>query len=90
MIVPVQWNNFVTMTTFYVDDDNEQDPPESEPGRHQFGFKLGGLFESPPGKYSYILYYMVPDKRVTPENVSVWLDILDHPLKVSASTLAKN
>ena len=90
MIVPAQWKNIVTMTAFYVDDDSEADPPESEPGRHQFGFKLGGLFEAPAGKYTYYLYYMVPDKKVTPENVSVWLDILDHPLKVSAQTLTKN
>jgi len=89
MIVPAQWRDYVNMTTFYIDDDKEQDPPEDEPGRHQFGFKLEGMFEAPAGKYNYYIYYMVPDKKVTKENVSVWLDILDHPLKIQVQPLVK-
>jgi len=90
MIVPAQWKDYVRITTFYVDDDQEPDPPEDEPGRHQFGFKLGGLFEAPAGKYQYYLYYMVPDQKVTRENVSAWLDLLDHPLKIQSQPLSKN
>ncbi len=90
MIIPIQWKDTVKMTGFYVDDDKESNPPESEPGRHQFGFKLSGMFEAPSGKYTYYLYYMVPDKKVTWENVPVWLDVLDHPLKVQCQPLSKN
>ena len=88
MIIPEQWKNIVTETTFYEDDDTAADPPESEPGRHQVGFKLGGMFEAPAGKYNYYLYYMVPDKKITQDNIGPWLDVLDHPLKISGRGLA--
>lgn len=84
MIVPDQWKNVVTETTYYVDDDAGKDLPEGEPGSHQVGFKLGGMFEAPAGKYQYFLYYMVPDKKVGPDNIGPWLDVVDHPLKQSA------
>jgi hypothetical protein len=87
MIVPDQWKGVVTETTYYEDSDTDQDPPESEPGRHQVGFTLGGMFEAPAGKYSYYLYYMVPEKKVTQENIGPWLDVVDHPLKISGKAL---
>jgi len=89
MIIPVQWKDYATMTAFYVDDESQSDPPESEIGRHQPGFKLSGMFEAPSGKYNYYLYYMVSDKKLTQENVGVWLDILDHPLKITSKALTK-
>jgi len=87
MIIPEQWKGAVTLTTFYVDNEAEADPPESEPGRLQPGLKIGGMFEAPAGKYTYILYYMVSDKKLNWDGVDPWLDILDHPLKVSAKSL---
>jgi len=89
MIIPEQWKDYARMTAFYVDDDSQSDPPESELGRHQPGFKLSGMFEAPSGKYNYYLYYMVSDKKLTQENVGVWLDILDHPLRITSKALAR-
>ncbi len=86
-IVPDEWKNFVKITTFYVDDSSEEDPPEAEPGRHQVGFKISGMFEVPPGKYEYRLYYMVSEKKLNQSTVQPWLNILDHPLKISVQKL---
>ena len=86
-IVPDEWTNFVKITTFYVDDSTEEDPPEAEPGRHQPGFKISGMFEVPPGKYEYRLYYMVSDQKLNQSTVQPWLNILDHPLKISVQKL---
>ena len=90
MVIPEALKKDVKLTTFFVDDDSQVDLPESEPGRHQPGLKIDGWFEVPPGKYTYILYYMVSDKKLNDETVKPWLNILDHPIKVSGKSLAKN
>jgi len=90
MVIPETLKQQVKLTTFFADDDNEADPPESETGRHQPGLKIAGWFEVPPGKYTYILYYMVSDQKLTADNISTWLDILDHPFKINSKNLNKN
>ena len=90
MVIPEALKDQIQLTTFFVDDEQEADPPESEPGRHQPGLKIAGWFEVPPGKYTYVLYYMVSEQKLTMDNVSTWLDILDHPIKITSQKLNKN
>jgi hypothetical protein len=82
-ILPEQWSKIVPIKLYYVDDITAEDPPESDPGQRCPGFMLDTMADIPAGKYKYYLYYMVPDKA-PPASVPEMLNIIDHPLKVSA------
>ncbi len=88
-IVPKEWGKYVNIVTFYIDDSEQKDPPEAEPGRHQVGFKISGMFEVPAGKYEYRLYYMVSDQKLDQNTIKPWLYILDQPLKIQIKSLSQ-
>ncbi len=83
MILPEKWHGIVPLKLYYVDDIEAADPPESEPGQRCAGFMLDAMIDIPAGKYTYYLYYMVPDKA-PPGSVPHMLAILDNPLQVKS------
>ena len=83
MILPEQWRKIVPVKLYYVDDVTASDPPESDPGQRCPGFMLDAMADIPAGKYKYYLYYMVPETK-PPQSVPAMLNIIDHPLQVTA------
>ncbi|HUT52711.1 MAG TPA: hypothetical protein VM658_04915 [bacterium] len=82
-ILPEQWLQTVPIKLYYVDDITAPDPPESDPGQRCPGFLLDTMADIAAGKYKYYLYYMVPDQP-PPASVPDMLNIVDHPLQVTA------
>lgn len=87
MVLPEKWAKLVPLKLYYVDDVNEPDPPESDPGQRCAGFLMDTMVDIPSGNHLYSLYYMVPDKA-PPASAPDMLKILDKPLKISGKEIA--
>jgi len=85
-ILPEKWQDIVPIKLYYVDDVTAEDPPEDDPGLRCPGFLLDSMVDIPAGKHMYYLYYMVPDKA-PPASVPGLLNMLDHPLNITASEM---
>ncbi len=83
LVLPDKWRGVVPQKLYYVDDEDAEDPPESEPGQRCAGFVMDDLVHIPAGKHTYHLYYMVPAES-PPASVPDMLNILDKPVKVKS------
>ncbi|MFO8055988.1 MAG: hypothetical protein R6V10_01660, partial [bacterium] len=88
LVLPDKWRDTVPLKLYYVDDVDEEDPPESDPGQRCAGFLLDEMVRIPAGEYTYHLYYMVPAES-PPASVPSMLNILDHPVTVKAKRLSR-
>jgi hypothetical protein len=70
---------------YYVDDLNHADPPDEEPGSYgNGGYQVSDLQGLPAGTYTLVsVMYNAP--AFAPEDAPRYLDILDHPLRVTVS-----
>lgn len=76
----------ITTSFYYVDDDQDPDPPEQVPGQSpNVGFYMQGMEKLSKGTfYFYIIGYMIKDYREGAEQA--YLDIMDRPVEVAVTS----
>ncbi len=85
LIMGEELNAKYTKATYYLDDSELDDPPEQFKGLQGVGYLLEGEGEYiTEMKFRFFIFFK---QKLKPENVHQVLDILDNPVKVSATEI---
>ena len=85
-VLSAPMEKIVSTPGYYVDDINQPDPPEEEPGQSNVGLVFKNFAELPPGNYSYSAYMNFPQNFKWGEQKRI-LDLLDRPLTVKVEAI---
>jgi len=75
----------IKLFTYFIDDQNYNDPPEDCPGVSAIGYNIVGI-ETQRGTIAALQYYYLL-KKLKPEEIHLILDILDYPAEVKVKAI---